>query len=187
MAAARDALRHAEGLLTLPRAAVLDTACRIAADPAAPADLRGAALGLRRSLGHGHGEAGPQARTLAAADPQEFGDWLAGLFALARDEVTGHGDGPALLDELDDIVTAMTGDDFLTGLPALRQAFAHFPPRERERIAERLLARRGRRGSARALLRTSADPLALARARTLEDTVHRLLDRYGLRAPESGV
>ncbi|MFI9323323.1 DUF5682 family protein [Kitasatospora aureofaciens] len=184
MAAARDALRHAEGLLTLPRAAALDTARRIAADPAAPADLRGAALGLRRSLGHGHGEVGPRARALAAADPQEFGDCLAGLFALARDEVTGHGDGPALLDELDDIVTTMTGDDFLTGLPALRQAFAHFPPRERERIAERLLARRGRRGSARALLRTSADPLALARARTLEDTVHHLLDRYGLRAPE---
>ncbi|MEV7028394.1 DUF5682 family protein, partial [Kitasatospora sp. NPDC093558] len=51
VAAARDALRHAEGLLTLPRAAALDTARRISADPAAPADLRGAALGLRRSLG----------------------------------------------------------------------------------------------------------------------------------------
>ncbi|MEU6239158.1 DUF5682 family protein, partial [Kitasatospora sp. NPDC047058] len=175
--------------------------------PAAPADLRGAALGLRWSLGAGGAEAVGRARSLAGADPQELGDWLAGLFALARDELTGggaapdedrndgtapdedrdggtgpdEGTGPSLLDALDDIVTAMTDGDFVTGLPALRQAFAFFPPRERERIAERLLDRRGRRGSARALLRTPADPLDLARARTLEENVHRLLDRYGLR------
>ncbi|MQS15775.1 ChaN family lipoprotein [Streptomyces kaniharaensis] len=187
MAVARDALRHADGLLTLPRAAAVDAARRIAADPAAPPDLRGAALGLRWSLGHGHGEAADRARSLAAADPREFGDWLAGLFALARDEVTGQGDdsGGSLPDELDDILTAMTDGDFLAALPALRQAFAYFPPRERERIAERLLARRGRRGSARSLLRTSADPLDLARARTLEDHVNRLLDRHGLRARDT--
>ncbi|WP_431677181.1 DUF5682 family protein [Kitasatospora sp. KL5] len=188
LAAVRDALRHAEAVLTLPRAAAADTARRIAADPAAPADLRGAALGLLRSLGCGGGEAAERARALATTDPQELGDWLAGLFALARDEITGLGgtvDGgtPAatLLDTLDEIVTAMTGDDFLTGLPALRQAFAWFPPRERERIAERLLERRNRRGSARSLLRTSAAPLDLARARALEENVIRLLDRSGLR------
>ncbi|MFD0277387.1 DUF5682 family protein [Kitasatospora sp. NPDC127111] len=201
LAVTRDALRHAAGVLTLPRAAALDTAARIAVDPAAPADLRGAALGLRWSLGAGGAEAVDRARSLAGADPQRLGDWLAGLFALARDELTGEstptgpgestptgpGDaeagapGRSLLDALDDIVTTLTEGDFLTGLPALRQAFAYFPPRERERVAERLLERRGRRGSARSLLRTSADPLDLARARTLEENVHRLLDRYGLR------
>lgn len=76
----------------------------------------------------------------------------------------------------------MAEDDFLTGLPALRQAFAFFPPRERERIAERLLQRRGKHGSARSLLRTTADPLQLARARALEEDVARLLDRHGLGA-----
>ncbi|MEU1596999.1 DUF5682 family protein [Streptomyces sp. NPDC005708] len=189
LAVARDALRHTDDLLTLSRTAAVDTARRIAADPAAPADLRGAALGLRWSLGGGGDEAVDRARSLAAVVPHELGDWLAGLFALARDEVTGTGGtgdagtdaaGPSLVDALDDIVTAMTGSDFLAGLPALRQAFAFFPPRERERIAERLLERRHRRGSARSLLRTSADPLELARARTLEENVSRLLDRYGL-------
>jgi hypothetical protein len=204
LAAARDALRHAERLLTLTRAAAMATAARIAADTAAPADLRGAALGVLWSLGPSHSdaqsghetlshaEAARQARSLAAAAPEMLGDWLAGLFALARDEVTGRGsasgsgDRPSLLDALDEIVTALTGDDFLIGLPALRQAFAFFPPRERERIAERLLERRGRIGSARSLLRTSADPLLLARARNLEENVVRLLDRHGLRVQEAG-
>ena len=83
---------------------------------------------------------------------------------------------------LDGIVTALGEEEFLIGLPALRQAFAFFPPRERERIAARLLERRGRRGSARSLLRTTADPLLLARAAALEENVTRMLDRHGLRA-----
>ncbi|MFE0626074.1 DUF5682 family protein [Streptomyces sp. NPDC058864] len=190
LTAARDALWHAESLLSFSRTAAADTARRICADAAAPADLRGAALGLRLSLGPAGADAAGQARSLAASGPGELGDWLAGLFALARDQVTGIGGnvgggvadapGPSLLDALDEIVLSMTDGDFLIGLPALRQAFAFFPPRERERIAERLLERRGRRGSARSLLRTSADPLVLARAHALEENVSRLLDRYGL-------
>ncbi|MDX2645704.1 DUF5682 family protein [Streptomyces sp. PA03-1a] len=191
LSAARDALRHAERLLTLSPTAAADTARRIGADAAAPADLRGAALGLRLSLGPAGDDAVGQARLLATSDPEELGDWLAGLFALARDELTAgggtvaDGSGPSLLDVLDEIVVSMADTDFLIGLPALRQAFAFFPPRERERIAEHLLERRGRRGSARSLLRTSADPLVLARARALEENVIRLLDRYGLRAGQA--
>ncbi|MGW2396056.1 DUF5682 family protein [Kitasatospora sp. NPDC001664] len=179
LAAVRDAVRHAEELLPLPGAAVLDTARRITTDPAAPPDLRGAALGLLRSLDAPVPELPALAREFATAGPARLGDWLTGLFTLARQELTDS-PAPALLDALDELVTAMTEHDFLTGLPALRQAFAHFPPRERERIAERLLERRGRRGSARTLLRTTADPLDLARARALEQQVHQLLHRHGL-------
>ncbi|MFI9768620.1 DUF5682 family protein [Streptomyces sp. NPDC052415] len=176
LAAARDALLHAPDLLPLTREAAADAAARIARDPLAPADLRGAAFGLRRTLG-GADDPAAVVRTLA---PDILGDWLAGLFAVAREEVTGGDE--SLVDVLDDIVAALPEDGFLTGLPALRQAFAFFPPRERERIAERLLQRRGTRGSARALLRTTADPLQLARARALEENVARLLTRHGLRS-----
>ena len=75
----------------------------------------------------------------------------------------------------------------LVALPALRQAFGYFPPREREIIARRLLELRGVRGSAgsllrsaRSLLRTTADPMALAEAGALEKTVDRLLTDEGL-------
>ncbi|MFF5483171.1 DUF5682 family protein [Streptomyces sp. NPDC012935] len=203
MAAARDALLHAPELLSVTREAAAEAASRIARDRRAPADLRGAAFGMRWALGVPDDPA-TAVQSLAAGAVDTLGDWLAGLFALAREEVaagatagvpagaTAAGEvagaadadvgGAPLIDVLDGIVAAMAEDDFLTGLPALRQAFAFFPPRERERIAERLLQRRGKHGSARSLLRTTADPLQLARARALEENVARLLDRHGLGA-----
>jgi hypothetical protein len=41
----------------------------------------------------------------------------------------------------------MGDDEFLIALPALRQAFEYFPPRERETVAGHLLARRGLSGT----------------------------------------
>ncbi|MFJ5924917.1 DUF5682 family protein [Kitasatospora sp. NPDC092948] len=222
MVAARDALRHAARMLPVPWSAVSTAADRIAADPAAPPDLRGAALGLRWSLpstdrrldvnesahpprnideithqprnidetAHQPPDIDEISRraTALASDPARLGDWLAGLFALTREQLAGPelgtADRPSLFDALDVIVTGLAADEFLRGLPALRQAFAFFPPRERERIAVRLLARRGRGGSARALLRTGAAPLQLARAAALEQSVSDLLGRHGL-APSS--
>ncbi|MFD0267232.1 DUF5682 family protein [Streptomyces sp. NPDC127106] len=214
LTAVRDAVLHAAPLLSLDRAAVTAVCGRISADPAAPADLRGAAFGLCRALGDGPGGAAADApagagagraggvgdaaaAVRAVAGTAALGDWLAGLFALAREELTAPAAGPAgedratvetaggadgLLGVLDALVTEQPEEEFLAGLPALRQAFAYFPPRERERIAARLIERRGVRGSARGLLRTPADPLIIARARRLEHDVCHLLDRYGLGA-----
>ncbi|MGP3689690.1 DUF5682 family protein [Streptomyces sp. IBSNAI002] len=181
LGAVRDAVLHAAELLSVSRGTVAGVCRRISADPAAPADLRGAAFGLRRVLGD-TGGLDAAAAVRAAADPATLGDWLAGLFALARTELTSGGGGPEpLIGVLDELVRDMSETDFLAGLPALRQAFAYFPPRERERIAARLIERRGLRGSARTLLRVTADPLLIARARKLENHVERTLDLYGLR------
>ncbi|MZE80740.1 hypothetical protein GTY57_28435, partial [Streptomyces sp. SID5475] len=136
-------------------------------------DLRGAAFGLARALG----TEGRPAAAMAEFGPDVLGDWLAGLFAVSRDDI---GD---LVGVLDRTVGGMSEGAFLAALPALRQAFAFFPPRERERIAGRLLELRGVRGSARALLRTSGDPMAPAAARALEERVGTLLTRYGLGTP----
>ncbi|MFF9765331.1 DUF5682 family protein [Streptomyces sp. NPDC014636] len=181
LAAARDALRHAPGLLSVTPQTAAEAAARISRDAHAPAGLRGAAFGLRWALGVPD-DPGPVVQALAVAAVDTLGDWLTGLFVVAREEVA-HGtaaEEDSLIDLVDDVVSALPEADFLVGLPALRHAFAFFPPRERERIAERLLRRRGLRGSARSLLRTSADPLLLARARALEENVTRLLDRHGL-------
>ncbi|WP_369184855.1 DUF5682 family protein [Streptomyces sp. Y1] len=187
LAAVRDTLRHAPDLLTVTAADTAALALRIARDPHAPADLRGAAHGLRLTLAAGGDpDPGPEpglasAARRAAGDPGTLGDWLGGLFALAREEVTADtGDG-SLLAAVDAVLAELTGAEFLIALPALRQAFAWFPPRERERIARRLIERRGLRGSARGLLRTTADPVHLAAARALEENVTALLDRHGLR------
>ncbi|WP_344556699.1 DUF5682 family protein, partial [Kitasatospora saccharophila] len=71
--AARDALRHAAPVLTLPRPAALATAARISADPAAPPDLRGAALGLGWSLsadGTASATTGGAGRTASTEDAE---------------------------------------------------------------------------------------------------------------------
>lgn len=68
--AVRDAVLHAPELLSLARETAAGIAWRIAGDPEAPIDLRGAAFGLRRSLGQVPGAAGDPAeavRTVARA------------------------------------------------------------------------------------------------------------------------
>ncbi|SPT57223.1 DUF5682 family protein [Actinomadura madurae] len=175
VAATRDALLHAAGPLGLDRGAALGVARRVAAHPDAPPDLRGAAFGLGRALG----DAGDPARAVrGAAGPKTFGDWLAGLFALARQEVLDP--DASVLGVLDELICGLTDEEFLVALPALRQAFEFFPPRERETIAGGLLERRGLRGSARSLLRAPASPALAAEARALETRVDRALAAAGL-------
>lgn len=175
IAATRDALLHAAGELGLDPDAALGVARRVAANPDVPPDLRGAAFGLARALGD---TADPARAVRGAAGPRTFGDWLAGLFALARQDVLD--DGSSVLGVLDELVTGLADDDFLVALPALRQAFAFFPPRERETIAGRLLDRRGAAGTARALLRTAGDPVLIAEAKALEHRAGQALAAAGL-------
>ena len=112
-----------------------------------------------------------------AFQPETAGDWLAGLFALAREEVLHT---TAVIGLLDDLLSGMAADDFLVAVPALRQAFEFFPPRERETIAGRLLERRGLGGSGRELLRGVVDPQLVAAGMLLDDRVDAVLRREGL-------
>ncbi|HEU0102138.1 MAG TPA: DUF5682 family protein [Mycobacteriales bacterium] len=163
------------------RPAVLDLARRLADDRERPADLRGACVGLLWVL-EPTGGSGAAAASAArsATTPGRLGDWLAGLFAVAREQVLLDDTDDGVLAAVDATLTRLTSGDFLAALPALRQAFAWFPPREREQVAALLLARRGLRGSAAALLRTAADPLLLARAAEVEARVTGLLTREHL-------
>ncbi|WP_086851311.1 DUF5682 family protein [Amycolatopsis kentuckyensis] len=178
MVAVRDTIRHAAPVLTVDRETATAVAERVAADAGVPPDLRGAAAGLSWSLGGAPAPDRTRAAVRDMAAPTTLGDWLAGLFALAREEVIGS-DG--VLDTLDELVSALSEAEFLAALPALRLAFAYFPPAEREKIAERLLARHGRGGSARTLVRPAPiDPMVIAEARALEARVDARLTREGL-------
>ncbi|QFU93238.1 DUF5682 family protein [Amycolatopsis sp. YIM 10] len=157
MVALRDTLRYATPMLD--RAAVLAACRRIAADPGAPPDLRGAAFGLVWASG----EAGDPVLAIPGG-PRTAGDWLAGLFALARAQVLA---GSQVLDVLDDLVSGMGDEDFLIALPALRQAFAYFPPYERRQLAAAL------RRPAPAPPPVPADP-------GVESTVDKMLRAEGL-------
>ncbi|HWS33330.1 MAG TPA: DUF5682 family protein [Actinoplanes sp.] len=217
--AVRDAVLHAT-VVGVDRTAAIEVSGRIAADRAAPPDLRGAFYGLGRTLlaiapptasappGSDTGTPavsappGSDAGTPAVSAPHgsdaglpvglfpapeqavrgafaagTAGDWLAGLFGVARESVLAPG---GILELLDDLISGFGADDFLVALPALRQAFEYFPPRERATIGDRLLDRRGLAGSGRDLLRTTVDPRAVAAGMALDETVEQRLVRAGL-------
>lgn len=179
----RDAARHLDAGVGIDRTAVVDLARRLADDPSRPADLRGGCVGLLWSLECGTGgEAAAAARS--ATRPTRLGDWLAGLFAVAREEVLLDDAEDGVLAAVDATLTRLLDEDFLEALPALRQAFAWFPPREREQVAALALLRRGVRGSASSLLRASVDPVLVATARAVEHRVEDLLVREHLLAGE---
>ncbi|MCL2466571.1 MAG: DUF5682 family protein [Micrococcales bacterium] len=177
--AAVVALRDATRLRTANaplRAEVVASMGRLANDRAVPPDLRGAGLGVLVSLGEHSTD--PVTTLRAMAGPTTAGDWLAGLFAVARDDVAD-----LLLDELDHVLAGYDPHQFLTALPALRGAFAYLPPRERARIAEQLMAVRGLVGSGRAFLRLHTDPAQAAAGAELEERVGRVLVDAGLWEP----
>ncbi len=137
------------------------------------------------------------AAALAAANrPDLIGDWLSGLFALARDEVvaddlasvdgadTSDSDAsPSILQLIDATVASMDADQYLVALPSLRMAFSWFPPTEREQIGERILRRRGIKTLGRAIPRLSADPMAVASGAALDEHVTQVLARFHLGRP----
>jgi uncharacterized protein DUF5682 len=175
--AVRDAVLHGSGALAVDRGRAVAVMGRIASNADVPPDLRGAAYGFGWSLGERPADAERAVR--GAAGPAVLGDWLSGLFALAREQILEA--DASVITVLDRLISAMTDHDLLVALPALRQAFSYFPPRERETIAQRVLRLHGIEDSGRMLLRARGlDPMALARARELDSHVQALLLREGL-------
>ena len=112
------------------------------------------------------------------SQPDRLGDFLAGLFGVARDEVVSRDEITSAVDE---VVRGYSESEFFVALPALRLAFSYFPPREREAIARALLKKIGApEARAWSLLRTAANPLQVSANRKLEERVDLVLQRYGL-------
>ena len=177
----RDVMRHGAdrlGLDVVRGHAVLD---RVVSDAEAPPALRGAALGMLWSTGFfpdddgGATRAGDMLRAMAT--PRTLGDALAGLLALAREEVL-H--APRLLHGLDGLIDAMDETTFLQALPSLRLAFAYLPPGEKESLARAITTLRGPAAS-EAPGAQVADQLR-AQAAAFEAAAAALGRRYGLLA-----
>jgi hypothetical protein len=114
----------------------------------------------------------------SCAGPASLGDFLAGLFHLAREVVQRH---PALAQAIDELVMGYADDAFLEALPSLRLAFSYFAPREKHHLAATLFA--GRDDPAPPA-RLAVDPATAARAFAVESRVRALIERYGLGFPD---
>lgn len=188
VAALRDASRFAGRALSLDEVHATAVFERRLADPRAPPAVRGAALGALWSLSRFSDEASAEATALrairSAALPSTLGDFLAGLFLLAREQVVR---APPVTAVLDEVLRELPQEDFLIAVPALRLAFGFFPPLEKEGIARSVLSLHGKDpANARDLLRLEVDPKVVAAGAALDDEVEQVLARYGLRKPEGG-
>jgi Family of unknown function (DUF5682) len=178
----RDVFERAEQPMRLDRATFAAVLTRVQADAERSPAQRGACAGALWSLRCADPEH-IRRDLLLFASPEELGDFLTGLFALAREEAQGDRD---LLAAIHDVVTAWNDDSFLTALPSLRLAFMYFTAREKVHLARSLFSEQ----TAEAAAASEPIPLAVniaeaAQAMTFETMLFRLAAQYGVRLPRN--
>ncbi|MEM6989037.1 MAG: DUF5682 family protein [Myxococcota bacterium] len=187
--ALRDCVRFGDGVVVTEPEAARGVMRRRTVDAAAPVAVRGAALGFLWSLGELGSNTEAEETAIAgvrgSASPSQLGDFLTGVFALAREEVsdaTSEHDG--LIAAIDRLLQAMSAEDFLVAVPSLRMAFGFFPPREKDRLARRLLRLHGDDATTVSTLRQiAATPETMTRGVRLEAMIDAVTARYGLERP----
>jgi hypothetical protein len=133
--ALRDTFERCGATLELDRGEFV-TVLRRAASAGQWATLRGALTGALWSLSEATtAEVG--ASLPCTTDPVDLGDFLVGLFHVAREVAQRNSE---LTAEIDRIVQSMDAEDFLAALPALRLAFSVFTPREKDLLAATLFS-----------------------------------------------
>lgn len=121
---------------------------------------------------------GVRGQLRAFADPAVLGDYLTGLFTLAR---TLASRDAALIRAISETISGFSPDDFLAALPSLRLAFTFFPPREKFDLARVLFG--NTTGAVMATRRLAADPVETAANTAFDNRLLATLRRYGLREP----
>jgi hypothetical protein len=168
----KETVDRCGGQLNLARDEFVGVFERLGAGAASPY-IRGASAGVLWSMA-----ALPVDRISLPLSPtsEELGDFLAGLFALAREAVQRH---PDLVARLDQLLMAFDDEAFLEGLPALRFAFSPFTPREKHHLVRTLL---GEQGLGPKLAISTSDA---ARVMAWEGRVFLELERHGILPAES--
>jgi Family of unknown function (DUF5682) len=154
---------------------------RVSQDVSQTALIRGGAIGALWVLGTVETE--DILTTLNYyCQPDSLGDFLTGLFHLAR-ETTQR--APGLLLSIDKLLLAYEDNEFLAALPALRLAFGYFTPREKHLMAKNLLQSTDSSEVATSELLTLPVSIEDAmQAINLESRLFALVDRYGFRGSQ---
>jgi Family of unknown function (DUF5682) len=154
---------------------------RVSQDVSQTALIRGGAIGALWVLGTVETE--DILTTLNYyCQPDSLGDFLTGLFHLAR-ETTQRAKG--LLLSIDKLLLGYEDNEFLEALPALRLAFGYFTPREKHLMAKNLLQSTDSSEVATSELLTLPVSIEDAmQAINLESRLFALVDRYGFRGSQ---
>jgi hypothetical protein len=114
------------------------------------------------------------------ADPDRLGDFLTGLFALAREQVQRQRD---LVLSIHEMLSSWSDEQFLAALPSMRLAFTWFTPREKHHLALTLRQGLGLE-KVPEMAALSVDVATSARAFAFESRLFAAAARYGLRGVE---
>lgn len=157
--------------LSLGREELAGTLRRVRDDTGQTPLVRGATLGALWAMGEsGRDEAATTLRLFW--DPSMLGDFLTGLFSLAREEVRRDG---SLIESIDERISGFEAGEFSEALPALRLAFTWFTPREKAQMAAHIA------GGEEAPELLAVSPAEAAETLAFEEAVRRAAARYGLR------
>lgn len=130
----RDVFERAQSSMSLDRTVFIEVLTDLQADTSHRASLRGACAGALWSLSCADQQS--ILRDLNSfAHPEELGDFLTGLFALAHEEAQQD---PQLLSAIHQYILTWDDQEFLTALPSLRLAFMSFTSREKSHLAAQL-------------------------------------------------
>ncbi len=150
---------------------------RVSQDTSQTASMRGGSIGVLWVLG-AMGAKDILATINYYCQPNSLGDFLTGLFYLAR-ETTQR--APGLLLSIDKLLLAYEDNEFLEALPSLRLAFGYFTPREKHLMAKNLLQSTGSIGVATNELLLPVRIEDAMQAIELESRLFALADQYGFR------
>ncbi|EMI16333.1 hypothetical protein RMSM_06737 [Rhodopirellula maiorica SM1] len=175
MQAMLETYRRVGDVLELDENEFASVMARIQADAHKPPAVRGAAAGTLWTIGR----ASPD-RVLEDlmffANPDHLGDFLNGLFTLAREVAQRH---PPLVRSIDQVLLRFGGDEFQTALPSLRLAFTSFTPREKHHMLSTLFDSLGLKSS-KPLIHLPADEATAAESLAIEDRLFESIAKYGL-------
>jgi hypothetical protein len=176
----RETFERCEAPLGLDREEFVQVLVRVGSDRAQSPLVRGAAVGAQWSIGAAS-SAQVQTELRLFSDPNHLGDFLTGLFALAREQVQRQRD---LVLGINGVLVRYSDDDFLTALPSLRLAFTYFTPREKHHLA---LTLREALGLTKApeMAALTVTPETAVRALAFESRLFATLQKYGVRGAES--
>ncbi len=171
-----EAFERTESLLQLSRIDFVALLHRVQHDQHQLPSLRGAAVGALWTL-HEADEDVIRQTMRGFHDPEEIGDFLNGLFCLAREAAQRH---PGLVQSIDELLMSLAAEQFEIALPSLRLAFTYFTPREKHHLLTTLLQSLGIKQSP-VLEKLEVDPEQAAAALAWEERVYATIEKYGLR------
>jgi hypothetical protein len=173
--ALQEVARSVPDALAEDTATIQQTLLRVHGDPSKNPSIRGASAGMLWNMGAASSsEILAQLRGFAV--PDELGDYLNGVFKLAREIVQRDS---SIVNTIDQLLMDFSGDGFSQALPPLRLAFSSFTPREKHHLLTTLFKSLGV-SVTQPLENLSVRPEIAAEAMALEERLFEAIKKYGL-------